>query len=213
MKKKILSMLLVVACVGVMVSPAYCDSQVIYTESAKERAERRKSGEAQSPVIYSARKEGQSATVDIDGINASNALNNMADYPAPIGAQTTRVTVCGQKIPTPIVIESPHMFINDVYGNIGIAYVDEKLNIPVNAVGGFYVVQQVNPVTKVVEWKKYCVDNSGYILFGWVVEQDGTRYYLSEDLATIGQVVTGAKVFQNGKTYYFDEDGILQNIE
>lgn len=213
MKKKIKMIVSLVMCVVLMAVPAFCESQVIYTQGAKDHAKARAEGKNKSQVVYGAGTGANKSDIDMNKFNADYNLGNMADYPIPVGASTTRVTYLGQKIPFTIVIETPYNFINDAYGNIGIAYIDERMNIPVTAMGGFYVVQKINPATKKMEWQKYCVDNSGYLLFGWIIEDDGTRYYLSEDPNTIGQVVKGAMKFANGKTYYFDEDGILQNFE
>lgn len=213
MNKKIMTIMSIVMCVVLITMPTFCESAVIYTQGAKDNAAARAEGKNKSAVIQSTRKKGEKAQIDMDAFNSTNAIMNMADYPAPMGKDRTRVTYCPEKIPFTMVIESPYRFITDDYGNIGIAYMDERLNIPVNAMGGFYVVQKQNPATKQVEWVKYCVDFSGYILFGWIVEGDGTKYYLSEEDATLGQVVKGAVTFANGKKYYFDEDGILQNYE
>ncbi len=203
----------IIMCVALMSMPTFCESAVIYTQGAKDNAAARSEGKNKSAVIHSTRKKGEETQVDINAINSTNAIMNMADYPAPIGKDYTRVTYCPEKVPFVKVIESPYRFIADDHGNIGLAYMDERLNIPVNAMGGFYVVQKQNPATKEMEWVKYCVDFSGYILFGWIVESDGTKYYLSEEPDTLGQVVKGAKTFANGKKYYFDEEGVLQNYD
>lgn len=204
MKKKVLILVVLILSVFSMTMPTFCESGVIFTDGAKAKAKARAEGRGTTAVIQGANGKGE----NIES-NDMRMLNN-ADCPAPVGKDYTRVTHCPSKIPFTIVIDTPYKFIQDEYGNIGIAYFENRLNMPITANGGFYVLQKQNDVTKEVEWVKYCVDNSGYILFGWVVEGDGTRYYLSEDVATLGQVVKGTMVFSDGKTYYFDEDGICQ---
>lgn len=208
MKKVILAIIFCVSIMGTSVMTCFADSQVIYSQGAIQRAQDRAEDISRTPVVYSERRKNVSPEV----VQYTSPIIEQNEFPVSLGRDTTRVVYLGQNIPFIHVIEDGYVFTRDEKGNIGIAFVDGYNEKPVRAAGGFYIVQKENKEGQ-VQWVKYCVDNSGYVLFGWIIEENGNIYYLSEDEDTLGQTVTGIREFKDGVKCYFDEDGLLQDIQ
>ncbi|MCQ2609301.1 MAG: hypothetical protein MJ151_00685 [Lachnospiraceae bacterium] len=100
----------------------------------------------------------------------------------------------------------------DNKGHRAIAYVDEATNSPIIAVNGFYIVKKIDPSTKKVRNAKYYADSTGSLLSGWIKVGE-KRYYLLEDDASFGEVVTGDVISRDGDIFSFDDEGAFIGVK
>lgn len=115
--------------------------------------------------------------------------------------------------------EASVRFINTAYtikkdnaGRRAIAYVDEVTSSPIIAVNGFYIVKKIDASTNKMVNVKYYANSAGYLLSGWIKVGEN-RYYLLEDEASFGEVVTGDVISQDGDIFSFDEEGVFIGIK